>query len=370
MPQEPTRRQFLAGKAVADGLEQSLPAGCDAPSRPGMRPAAGEAYLLRLKRRAMACEFEVVLNAKQYDNGMEAAIAALDVIEEIEGQLTYFRPTSQLSRINLTAADEPVSIEPGLFSLLQLAQKVNEETAGAYDITATPLWEAWGFSQRAGRVPSREEMAQARQTVGGHLMLLDAEHNTVRLLKEGVRLNLASIGKGYALDQAANVLLSAGVDDFLLHGGQSSVLARGTAGLSVATAGRVSAGWSIGLRNPLKRGTQLGEVWLRDRALSTSGAAFQSFRYRGRRYGHVLDPRTGWPAEGVVQATALACTAALAEALSTAFYVMGPDATMEYCRQRPEIGAILMCPGHGGATVALTTAGLREGELVSRKVDE
>jgi thiamine biosynthesis lipoprotein len=93
---------------------------------------------------------------------------------------------------------------------------------------------------------------------------------------------------------------------------------------------------------------RLGEIWLKDRALGTSGAQFQSFRHRGRRYGHILDPRTGWPAEGVLSATVLAPTAALADALSTACYVLGPQAALAYCREQPELAAVIVCPGRGG----------------------
>ncbi len=93
--------------------------------------------------------------------------------------------------------------------------------------------------------------------------------------------------------------------------------------------------WKIGVKDPLRDQRRLGQIELHDRALGTSGAQFQSFRHRGRRYGHILDPRTGWPAEGVLSVTVLAPTAAEADALSTAFYVMGPEAAMDYCRHHP-----------------------------------
>ena len=99
--------------------------------------------------------------------------------------------------------------------------------------------------------------------------------------------------------------------------------------------------WTVGVKDPLRDQRRLGQVELHDRALGTSGAQFQSFRHRGRRYGHILDPRTGWPADGVLSVTVLAPTAAEADALSTAFYVMGPEAAMDYCRRHPSIAAIL-----------------------------
>ena len=114
----------------------------------------------------------------------------------------------------------------------------------------------------------------------------------------------------------------------------------------------------MGLRDPLHLDRRLSELRLSNRALGTSGTQFQSFRHQGRRYGHILDPRTGWPAEGVFSATALAPGAALADALSTAFYVLGPEAALSYCGQHPGIAAAIVCPAGGG--LKIHAAGLEE----------
>ena len=122
---------------------------------------------------------------------------------------------------------------------------------------------------------------------------------------------------------------------------------------------KVHAPWKIGVKDPLRDQRRLGQIELHDRALGTSGTQFQSFRHRGRRYGHILDPRSGWPAEGVLSVTVLAPTAAEADALSTAFYVMGPEAAMDYCRQHPSIAAILFAAAEGNRW-ALRHRGLAE----------
>jgi thiamine biosynthesis lipoprotein len=368
MAHRASRRDFLKGKAalyvVGDLIERALP---DFPEPPP--PAPAESYLLHLSRRAMACEFQLLFNAGQYPQATEAAMEALDLVETLEEQMSVFRASSQLSRINREAADGPVPVEPRLLEILQLAQRIYAETAGAYDITSTSLWRAWGFARREGRVPTPEQLAEARRCVGGQFVQLDPEAQTVRFLQPGMELNLGSIGKGYALDRAAEQLLAAGVGDFLLHGGQSSVLARGS-----RLAGTAPDGWTVGIHDPLRRGRRIGQLCLRDRALGTSGSANQSFRHRGRRYAHILDPRTGWPAEGVWSATVLAPTAAEADALSTAFFVMGADAAFRYCRSRPDLAAVLVCSSLAPAVTpagsspegwppAIRTAGLEEGEF-------
>jgi thiamine biosynthesis lipoprotein len=119
----------------------------------------------------------------------------------------------------------------------------------------------------------------------------------------------------------------------------------------------------VGVRHPLRTERRMAEIRLRDRALSTSGGWAQSFWHQGRRYGHIIDPRTGRPADRVLSATVVAPTATLAEALSTAFYVMGHEAAVEYCRGRPELGVVLVCPvRHSGGT-EVHSLGLSEDEL-------
>jgi thiamine biosynthesis lipoprotein len=301
----------------------------------------------------MACDFVVQFPARSEDDATEHAVRALDLIEDLEDQLTVYRDDSEIIRINRTAAVAPMPVEPRLFQLLQLAQSIYHNTDGASDLTTGPLSKVWGFSRRAGRMPSAEEIRAALGQVGFQYIQLEEEQQTVAFHKPGIEINLNSIGKGYALDRAAELLDAGGIADYLIHGGKSSLLARGRPDDS-------SIGWTIGLRHPLWPEKRLGELRLQNEALGTSGAATQSFRHRGRRYGHILDPRTGWPAEGVFTATVLAPTAAQADALSTAFYVMGPDEAARYCATRPAIRALVVCPTSRAGEVIVHTLNLDE----------
>jgi thiamine biosynthesis lipoprotein len=317
------------------------PAAEHAPSAIG---AAGSRPLVSVHRRAMACEWEVQLATNRDDDSMEHVFAALDLVEALEDQMTVYRDDSEVIRINRRAADGPVPVESRLFEILQLAERVHRETDGALDITSGPLSDAWGFSRRRGRVPCDDEIAAALTRVGMHHVSLNPANCSIAFRRPGITINLNSIGKGYALDRMAELLTAAGVDDYLIHGGKSSVLARG--------------GWPIGLRHPLRPALRVAEFNLRDEALSTSGAGTQFFHHRGRRYGHILDPCTGWPADGVFSATVVAPTAVEAEALSTAFYVMGPVKVAEYCGRRREIGALLVTPAQRQGEVDLQAFGL------------
>ena len=141
------------------------------------------------------------------------------------------------------------------------------------------------------------------------------------------------------------------------------MLASGLPGQPREAPAGLAPGWRVGLRHPLRFDQRLAEIRLQDRALATSGARTQSFVHGGRRYGHILDPRTGWPAEGIFSTTVIAPSAALADALSTSFHVMGPEAAMDYCQTRPEIAAVLVCPAQRSGGFEVRTAGLAEDDL-------
>jgi FAD:protein FMN transferase len=357
-PRESTRRQFLQGRAAVNALQTLVDAGDPlgpAPSSGIAESSTAPTYLMQISRRAMATDFEIYLNASQHGRETEAALRALDLVEELEGQMTVYRPHSEVMDVNRRAADGPVAVEGRLFQILQLALQLSRETGGAFDLTAGPLSRTWGFYRREGQLPDPEALQQAMGRVGYRWLELDDQRHTIRFLQRGVEINLNAVGKGYAVDRCGELLRAAGVEDFLIHGGQSSVLAGG----SRAGQEPNSRGWSVALRHPLKPTQRLAEIWLRDRALGTSGSGVQFFHHQGRRYGHVLDPRTGWPAEGVLSATVLAPTAAWADAASTACFVLGPAGTEEYCRNHPEVAAILVCPGQRSGSLDIQAFGLQ-----------
>jgi len=304
----------------------------------------------------MASEFVVILNGGQYPQGAEAAVAALDLIQEIERQLSYFLPDSWVSRLNRLAGETAVEVPKEFFELIREALELSAKTEGAFEITSTPLWKAWGFARREGRVPSEEELQEARERTGWQAVELNSYNLTIRFLKPGMELSLGAIGKGYALDRAAHELRSKGVNDFLLGGGYSSVLAAGNQGLPSGAPGGTptkdepskevrgnpaGGGWEVGIRHPTHPGRRVGVFSLIDRALGTSGSAFQFFRWEGKRLSHILDPRTGKPADaGVLSVSVVASSARLADALSTAFYVLGSEQARVYCQNHPGVGAL------------------------------
>jgi thiamine biosynthesis lipoprotein len=296
---------------------------------PSPEPVAGADYWIRVHRRAMACRFEITLSGEDGEH-VPAARAALDEVDGVEDHLTVFRETSRLSELNRRAAREPVAVDDTLFALLAECRDLHERTEGAFDITSTPLSRCWGFLRRAGRVPTPAEIAQARKAVGMEHVELAAEGRHVRFRRAGLELNLGAVGKGYSLDRAASVLRARGVSHALLSAAGSSVLALGGRGDD----------WTIDVGSR-QLGRRVGRLRLQDGALGTSGAGVQFIEAEGKRYGHVIDPRTGWPAEGTAAATVVTRRAAVADALSTAFLVGGPGLAERYCAGHLETLAIL-----------------------------
>lgn len=324
------RRDFLTGRAAQRALRQRGDELADALlEAPIIPPQAGET--IRLETRAMACSWNVVLNPGPPRQVMVAS-DALDLVHLVEDLLTVYRETSRTAEINRTAFQNPQPLPPEMRPLISTCQRLWKETEGAFDPATGTLVRLWREARAAGRVPDDAEVEQALARSG--LQHVRIESDTISFTTEGLLLDFGAIGKGYAIDLAVEHLLQEDLENFLVHGGFSSLAARGD------HAGH--RGWPVGIRNPLFTQRRYATVLLQDRAMSTSGSNVQYFRHRGRRYGHILDPRTGWPTAELLSVTVLAPTAAEADALSTAFYVMGLDKARRYCDDHSEVGAILI----------------------------
>ena len=277
---------------------------------------------IRLGIEAMATRFELLLACERpADEPRLRAIGeeALAEIARIETRLSAFQPSSDISWINAHAADREVKVEPALFALLVRCQALSAATAGAFDITVGPLmrlWKARGtpddpLDQRP--LPSSEAIAEAHSRIGYESIRLDPRSSTIRFARQGMALDLGAAGKGYAIGEAIKILVAHGCTSALLHGGTSSLHAIGRPHDGDA--------WRIGWNPPGKPG-RIFEV--RSGALSVSAAHGQAFWSQGRQYGHVVDPRTGWPAGAATSAVVTGPASLECDALSTALLVLGP----------------------------------------------
>ena len=298
----------------------------------------------------MACLFEVTVGSEEARFVPEAR-GALDEVDALEAVLTVFSESSELARVNRHAASGPVAVSAGLMDLLALCRDLHRSTGGAFDPTSTPLSREWGFLGRQGRWPSPEEIEASRARVGMERVALSESERTVGFTSPGVELNLGSIGKGWALDRIARILRARGLRRALVNAGGSSFLGWG------------ADHWNVSL-SPVRE--PLAGLHLRRGALGTSGAGEQFFEVDGRRFGHVIDPRTGWPAAGVRSATVITVDAAISDALATAFVVGGGALARAWCADHPGTLALLVSEDEPRTLVAY---GSREGVMVEPEPD-
>lgn len=343
MPEKKThsnRRDFLTGRSLRQAAEQTGDGLADYlnDATEGFSAPAGSSTI-RLSTRAMATEFAVVMNPGPNPQVMHAS-DALDLIHELEHLMTVYKPNSEMSRVNAEAAKGAVTMDPRLFEILNQSRTICLGTEGGFDPSSGPLISLWRECRLQGRIPTDEEIQTCLSNTGIDQFDFDQTAKTIRYRSPQNELNLGGIGKGFALDQAGKFLLEQELDEWLFYGGFSSILARGTH--------NQLPGWPVGIKNPLFTNQRLGTILLEDCAMSTSGSSVQHFRHAGKRYGHILDPRTGWPVSEILSVTVIAPDAALADALSTAFYVIGIEKALEYCDNHTEIGTILIPPpAHG-----------------------
>jgi len=303
-----------SGGERRNGASWSCPALLSGPW--GQASEASPAGLLRASHLAMGTQFTAYL-----ESSAEAQACFQSIFEEIdrvERTFSRFRPASEISRINRLAGEGPMVTDPEVFQLLAAAQEVSRKTGGAFDITVGRLTRAWGFAEHEPHIPTAQALKEAQEASGWRHLELDPAWRTVEFLRPGMELDLGAIAKGYAVDCALGVLRAAGVGG-LIDAGSSSI---------AATDGEFAGDCPVSIASPANAAQPLCEVSLGGRALSTSGVREQSFTRDGRIYGHLIDPLArgvdaGAPERQVVQVTVLAPNSTLADALSTAMFLMG-----------------------------------------------
>lgn len=263
----------------------------------------------------MGVRTRLVVYAPDEPTAVRACTAAFQRIAELEDLLSDYRPTSELRRLCAQAGGPPVRVSAELFSVLRQAQDLARRSRGAFDVTVGPYVALWREARRTGKFPSGEELRRARRAVGWRKVQLDPKARTVRLRVPGMRLDLGGIAKGYAGDCALTVLRQHGLRRALFEAGGDLVV-------SGPPPGR--RGWRVELP-PSSPGGKGRVLTLAYAAVSTSGDTEQFVEFQGRRYSHIVDPRTGLGLTHRRMVTLVARTGLVADGLSTAVSVLGPE---------------------------------------------
>jgi thiamine biosynthesis lipoprotein len=287
-------------------------------------------------RISMACEYAIEAYGPDADALPRIVEEGFDEVDRIDRLMSHYKSDSALSRVNREASQHPVAVDPELFDFIAESMRYRRESDGAFDITVGPLMKAWGFFRGEGRVPSGEEFAAARRLVGGGHVKLDPASRTIGFDRPGVELDLGGIAKGYAVDRVVGVLERRQIAAALISAGGSTIYALG------APPGR--DGWPITIQDPIDSRKIALTLELKDRAVSVAGRSEKSFEAGGVTYSHIMDPRTGMPAQGVLSVVVLARTGTEGDALDDAFFVLGPVRSRAFLNRLHDAEAFFFLP--------------------------
>ena len=297
--------------------------------------AADRPELLRIEKTgdAMGAMYSIVLYGIDRSKMEAAADAAFDEVGRLDAMLSNYRAESEWSKVNRLAAEAPVKISPELFELLSACVAYSRESEGAFDISVGPLMKVWGFYKGSGRLPSQAEAAAALPKVGYRHIHLDAAALTVWFDRSGVELDPGGIGKGYAVDRMVDVLRREGVQMALVSASDSSIYGMGAPPTE-------PKGWRVGIKDPRNARRTVAEAFLKDMSISTSGSSEKFFRAEGRIYAHIMDPRTGYPAQGSASVSVMAPRTVDSEAWAKPYFVNGRQWA---ARHKPEEFRVFFC---------------------------
>jgi len=287
------------------------------------------------------------------DSAASAPLAAhtLAVFRRVDSLMSNWTTTSEVARLNREAGAGPVTVHPEVAKVLAYALELYPQTDKTFDITVEPLVRAWGFLGGRPHVPSDSEVAAAFRRVGASQVKFDPVTRSLRFENAGVRIDLGGIAKGWAVDAAAETLRVHGVQDALVD----------LTGNMFAMGHPASAtGWRIGVRDPRDRVPYFARLTLSGEGISTSGKYEQFVTSEGHIYGHIMDPRTGRPAEGLISVTLVSKSAFTCDAWDTPLFVLGAARARELAIAHPEFAAILVEPGDAGIDTVWVESALRE----------
>jgi thiamine biosynthesis lipoprotein len=289
----------------------------------------------------MGTLFRIVLYAPDAATASTASNAAFDRIATLDDTMSDYRPDSELRRLCRAAGGPPVKVSEDLYRVLATSQDLARRTDGAFDVTIGPVVQLWRRARRRHQLPDARRLARARTLVGFENLRLDPEEKTAQLSKKGMLLDLGGIGKGYAADRALEVLKRHGIRSAL-------VAASGDIAVSAPPPGR--KGWRVGIA-PLEAPEKPPSRYLslHDAAVSTSGDVEQHVDIGGKRYSHIVDPRTGMGLTGRHSVTVVAPNATTSDSLATAISVLGPEQGLKLAESTPGV-AVLFVEGTEGGT--------------------
>ena len=281
----------------------------------------------------MGSDFEITLVASSQDEANMGFNLAIEEIKRIEALISSWDPYSQTSKINQNAGKKAIVVDHELFDLIVRSIALSQITDGAFDISYASMDKIWNFNTNITELPKENEVIASVSMVGYQKIVLDYEASSVFLPQEGMKIGFGAIGKGYAADKAKELLMKQGfISGIVNASGDMSVWGRKPNGES----------WKVAIKNPLSKEKSFALLSIEDQAVVTSGDYEKYIELNGERYSHIINPKTGYPAKGIISATVFALKAELADALATAVFVMGVEVAINRINQLEGVDCLIV----------------------------
>ena len=287
---------------------------------------------LTVRRKLMGCDFELMVVDEDVSRGESALQKGVEEIQRIEELLSEFKPASETSIINTNAFSQPVIVTHETYQLIKRCKEISRLTQGAFDITIRPLRKLYQFGNNNAFLPSPQSIADALKKTGHrHLHLLDK--NRVSFSRDGMQINFAAVGKGYAADCVIKLWKEMGIKSGVIN-----------ASGDLTFWGKRAKGdnWKVGIADPDNKNEIVLWISVEESAVATSGDYEQFFIHDGLRYSHNINPITGYPLTGIKSVTVISPSAELCDALCTAVYVMGVDVGLHFINQLPRTHCLII----------------------------
>ncbi|RAK25366.1 thiamine biosynthesis lipoprotein [Flavobacterium aquaticum] len=289
--------------------------------------------IFKKKQSLLGSPFEITVVAKDSLEGNYFTNLAIDEVKRIENLISDWIPTTQISKVNQNAGIQPVKVDQEVYDLVERAIKISKLTSGAFDISYASMDKIWKFDGSMKEMPSEEAIKKSVEKVGYQNIILNPKDTTIFLKNKGMKLGLGGIGQGYIADKIKVLLQVKGCKSALVN----------VSG-DINTWGKQpdNKSWTVGIVNPMNKNKVFATFPLDDSAVETSGSYEKYVTFNGKRYSHIIDPRTGYPASGIVSVSVFAKQTEIADALATGIFVLGVDVGLDLINQLKGIGCIIV----------------------------
>ena len=283
--------------------------------------------------KLMGSRFDLTVVANDSIEGEKYIDTAINEISRIEKLISSWEANSQTTKINQSAGIQPVKVDKELFDLIVRSMSISKLTDGAFDISYASMDKIWKFDDSMTEMPTNKTIKESIEKVGYQRIILDRENHTVFLPQKGMKIGFGAIGKGYAADKTKKKMMEMGVTAGIIN-----------ASGDMNTWGTQPDGkdWTIAITNPMNKSKAFAILPLKQGAVVTSGNYEKYVMFNGIRYAHVINPKTGYPSQGVISVTVFAPSAELADALATSVFVMGIEVGLDRINQIPNVESIVI----------------------------